>query len=231
MTKISGARPHKYRALQKVADCRVDHVRKAVISQCISVYTFHHGIRLPAAHLHDLGIGKVVMMTGDNQRTAQAVANQLGLDEFHAEVLPEDKAAFIRAEHEAGRKVMMIGDGINDTPALSEADVGIAVSDGAAIAREIADITIATDNLYALPMLRYLSDRLMERINRNYRFIMSFNMGLIGLGVLGIMLPGSSALLHNLSTIAISLESMTSLTDTLPAAMEEPVHQLELRKA
>ncbi len=121
--------------------------------------------------------------------------------------------------------------GINDTPALSEADVGIAVSDGAAIAREIADITIATDNLYALPMLRYLSDRLMERINRNYRFIMSFNMGLIGLGVLGIMLPGSSALLHNLSTIAISLESMTSLTDTLPAALEEPVHQLELRKA
>lgn len=109
--------------------------------------------------------------------------------------------------------------------------MGIAVSDDAAIAREIADITIATDNLYALPMLRYLSDRLMERINRNYRFIMSFNMGLIGLGVLGIMLPGSSALLHNLSTIAISLESMTSLTDTLPAALEEPVHQLELRKA
>lgn len=181
--------------------------------------------------LHDLGIGKVVMMTGDNQRTAQAVADQLGLDEFHAEVLPEDKAAFIRAEHEAGRKVMMIGDGINDTPALSEADVGIAVSDGAAIAREIADITIATDNLYALPMLRYLSDQLMARINRNYRFIMSFNMGLIGLGVLGIMLPGSSALLHNLSTIAISLESMTSLTSTLPEALEEPVHQKELLKA
>ena len=107
--------------------------------------------------------------------------------------------------------------------------MGIAVSDGAAIAREIADITIATDNLYALPMLRYLSDRIMERIN--CRFIMSFNMGLSGLGVLGIMLPGSSALLHNLSTIAISLESMTSLTDTLPAALEEPVHQLELRKA
>ena len=174
---------------------------------------------------------KELKLTGIVLTNAQAVAHQLGLDEFHAEVLPEDKAAFIRAEHEAGRKVMMIGDGINDTPALSEADVGIAVSDGAAIAREIADITIATDNLYALPMLRYLSDRLMERINRNYRFIMSFNMGLIGLGVLGIMLPGSSALLHNLSTIAISLESMTSLTDTLPAALEEPVHQLELRKA
>lgn len=178
--------------------------------------------------LHELGVEKVVMMTGDNHRTAQAVANQLGLDEFHAEVLPEDKAAFIRQEHEAGRKVMMIGDGINDTPALSEADVGIAVSDGAAIAREIADITIATDNLYALPMLRHLSDRLMERIRRNYRFIMSFNMGLIGLGVFGIMLPGSSALLHNLSTIAISLESMTSLTDTLPDSLEEPVHQQKL---
>lgn len=178
--------------------------------------------------LHELGVEKVVMMTGDNHRTAQAVANQLGLDEFHAEVLPEDKAAFIRQEHEAGRKVMMIGDGINDTPALSEADVGIAVSDGAAIAREIADITIATDNLYALPMLRHLSDRLMERIRRNYRFIMSFNMGLIGLGVFGIMLPGSSALLHNLSTIAISLESMTSLTETLPDSLEEPVHQQKL---
>ena len=178
--------------------------------------------------LHQLGIEKVAMMTGDNERTARAVAEKLGLDEYHAEVLPEDKAEFIRKEHELGHKVIMIGDGINDTPALSEADVGIAVSDGAAIAREIADITIATDNLYALPMLRYLSDRLMNRIHRNYRFIMSFNLGLIGLGVLGVMVPGNSALLHNLSTIAISLESMTSLVKDAPEALQEPMNQLLL---
>lgn len=178
--------------------------------------------------LHEMGVEKVVMMTGDNQRTARAVADRLGLDEFHAEVLPEDKAAFIRSEHEQGRKVMMIGDGINDTPALSEADVGIAVSDGAAIAREIADITIATDNLYALPMLRWLSDRLMHRIHTNYRFIMSFNMALIAMGVAGIMVPGSSALLHNMSTIAISLESMTSLTKKLPESLEGPVAEQKL---
>jgi len=166
--------------------------------------------------LHRMGMKKVVMMTGDNERTARAVAAKLGLDEYHAEVLPEDKAAFVKAEHKAGRKVIMIGDGINDSPALSEADAGIAVSDGAAIAREIADITISTDNLYALVMLRYLSHNLMSRIHRNYRVIMSFNTGLIGLGVLGILPPANSALLHNLSTLLIGLDSMTDLAKILP---------------
>ena len=151
------------------------------------------------------------MMTGDNERTARAVAEKVGVDEYHAEVLPEDKAAFIRAEHEAGRKVVMIGDGVNDSPALSEADAGIAISKGAAIAREIADITISADDLYALVELKRLSNALMSRISRNYRTIIGFNGGLIGLGVLGVLPPAASALLHNASTLAIGLKSMTEL--------------------
>jgi len=161
--------------------------------------------------LHELGISKICMMTGDSARTARAVAKQLKLDEFHAEVLPEDKAGFIRKEHEAGRKVIMIGDGINDTPALSEADAGVAISAGAAIAREVADITIKADDLWRIVTLRSLSMALMRRINRNYRTIISFNMLLIALGVAGVLAPATSAMLHNGSTILIGLNSMTDL--------------------
>lgn len=161
--------------------------------------------------LHHLGIDRICMMTGDSERTAAAVARSLNIDEYHAEVLPEDKAAFIRKEHEAGRKVIMVGDGINDTPALSESDCGIAISAGAAIAQEVADVTIKADDLYRLVFLRQLSMALMRRINRNYRTIISFNMLLIALGVAGILPPSSSALLHNTSTILIGLSSMTDL--------------------
>lgn len=161
--------------------------------------------------LHSLGLRRVVMMTGDNEKTARAVAAAVGVDEYHAEVLPEDKAAFVRREHEAGRKVIMIGDGVNDSPALSEADAGIAMGSGAAIAREIADITLAAEDLHTLATLRQLSAALMGRIRHNYRFIMSFNAMLIGLGVAGGLPPATSALLHNASTLAVSLRSMTDL--------------------
>ena len=161
--------------------------------------------------LHECGIEKVVMMTGDNRKTAEAVAAEVGVDEVYAEVLPEDKANFIRAEKAAGRTVIMIGDGVNDSPALSEADAGIAISTGAAIAREIADITIASEDLFELVTLRRLSEALMARIHRNYRTIVGFNFSLIVLGVAGILPPTTSALLHNMSTLAISLKSMTNL--------------------
>ena len=161
--------------------------------------------------LHDCGIKRVVMMTGDNERTAAAVAAAVGVDEYHAEVLPEDKAAFIRKAKAEGHKVIMIGDGVNDSPALSEADAGIAIGTGAAIAKEIADITVSSQNLFELVTLRKLSEALMARIDRNYRFIVGFNLGLIFCGVTGIMLPTTSALLHNMSTLAISLQSMTNL--------------------
>ena len=163
--------------------------------------------------LHECGIGKVVMMTGDNKKTAAAVAAEVGVDDFYAEVLPEDKAAFIRREKEAGRTVVMIGDGVNASPALSEADAGIAISTGAAIAREVADITIASEDLFELVTLRRLSEALMRRIHGNYRFIVSFNLMLIVLGVIGILPPATSALLHNASTLAISLRSMTNLLE------------------
>lgn len=163
------------------------------------------------AALHDCGIKKVVMMTGDNKKTAAAVAAAVGIDEFHAEVLPEDKASFVRAEHEAGRCVIMIGDGVNDTPALSEADVGIAINTGAAIAKEIADITIASEDLFELVTLRKLSEALMERIHHNYRFIVGFNFMLILLGVGGVIQPTTSALFHNMSTLGVGLKSMTNL--------------------
>ena len=161
--------------------------------------------------LHACGISKGVMMTGDNHKTAQAVAREVGVDQFYAEVLPEDKANFIRREKAAGRKVIMIGDGVNDTPALSEADVGIAINTGAAIAREIADVTIASEDLFELVILRRLSQQLMRRIQRNYRFIVAFNCMLIALGVTGVIQPTASALLHNASTLGISLDSMTDL--------------------
>ncbi len=161
--------------------------------------------------LHDCGIDKVVMMTGDNERTAAAVAKAVGVDEYYAGVLPEDKANFIRKEREAGRCVIMIGDGVNDSPALSEADAGIAINTGAAIAKEIADITISSEDLFELVTLRKLSEALMERIHRNYRFIVAFNLMLIICGVAGVIQPTTSALLHNISTLGISLRSMTNL--------------------
>ena len=165
------------------------------------------------AQLKELGLHKIVMMTGDSYRTAQAVAKEVGVTEFHAEVLPEDKAAFVRKEHEAGRKVIMIGDGVNDSPALSEADAGVSISTGAAIAREVADITISAEDLRCLITMRKISDALMARIHGNYRFIISFNMMLIILGVAGILPPTTSALLHNMSTLGISLKSMTNLLE------------------
>lgn len=157
------------------------------------------------------GIQKIVMMTGDSERTASSIAAKVGVDEYYSEVLPEDKACFIEREKAGGNKVIMIGDGINDSPALSAADVGIAISDGAEIAREIADITIAADNLYEIVTLKLLSDSLMKRIQKNYRWIVGINTGLILLGVSGLIQPTTSALLHNTSTLAISLKSMQKL--------------------
>lgn len=161
--------------------------------------------------LKELGIGKIVMMTGDSERAASSIAKKVGVDEYYSEVLPEDKARFIEQEKRHGRKVIMIGDGINDSPALSAADVGIAISDGAEIAREIADITIAADDLYEIVTLKQLSDGLMKRIQQNYRVIVGFNTGLIVLGVTGILMPATSALMHNLSTLGISLKSMKNI--------------------
>ena len=163
------------------------------------------------AALHKAGIKKVVMMTGDNEKTAAAVARAVGVDEYRAEVLPEDKAEFIRREKAAGHTVIMIGDGVNDTPALSEADVGIAINTGAAIAKEISDITVSSEDLFKLVTLRKISSALMERINRNYRFIVSFNFLLIVCGVTGVIQPTTSALLHNMSTLGIGIKSMTDL--------------------
>ncbi|MBR2561797.1 MAG: heavy metal translocating P-type ATPase [Eubacterium sp.] len=157
------------------------------------------------------GIGKTVMLTGDDQKIASVIADQLGVDDYQAEILPEDKAAYIRSEQDSGRTVIMIGDGINDTPALSLADVGIAVGSGAVIAREVADVTIEAEDLHELVWLKQLSDSLMLRIRRNYRFVMGFNGALIALGAFGILPPAASAILHNTSTILLSLNSMTEL--------------------
>ena len=163
--------------------------------------------------LKKAGLKKIVMMTGDSERTAKAIAKKVGVDEYYAEVLPEDKANFVEKEKAEGRKVIMIGDGINDSPALSAADVGIDISEGAEIAREIADITVAADDLAEILVLRMLSNRLMKRIHKNYRFIVTFNAGLILLGVGGILQPTTSALLHNTSTLYIGLKSMGNLLD------------------
>ena len=182
--------------------------------------------------LKALGIDKVVMMTGDNKKTAHAVARMVGVDEFHAEVLPEDKASFIQKEHRLGRKVIMVGDGINDSPALSEADAGIAISAGAAIAKEVADITIQEGDLYELVILKKLSNRLMKRIHGNYNFIIGFNAMLIALGLAGIMTPSNSALFHNISTIATGLKSMTPLIpeEEIEADKEEVLEAGKRRK-
>ena len=161
--------------------------------------------------LRDLGVKNAVMLTGDSPRTAAAIAKELGVDDFRAGVLPADKAEYVAAMRREGHTVLMVGDGINDSPALSEADAGIAISDGAAIAREIADITIAADSLWELVRLRQLAMALMHRIQNNYRFVIGFNGALIGLGVAGILPPTTSAMLHNLSTLGVSLHSMSAL--------------------
>ena len=202
---------------QKFADIsdEYSHLYLAVSGVLTAVICISDPLRKEAKDaikaLHALGVKNVVMMTGDNEKTAAAVAREVGVDEYHAEVLPEDKAKFIREEKTAGRTVIMIGDGVNDTPALSEADVGIAINTGAAIAKEIADITISSEDLFEIVKLRELASALTKRIDRNYRFIVGFNFMLIVLGVAGFIQPTTSAMLHNMSTLGISLKSMTNL--------------------
>ena len=185
--------------------------------------TIPEGKKEIIAKLKKLGISKVVMMTGDSDRVASVIAKKVGVDEYHSEVLPEDKASFVEAEKNAGRKVIMVGDGINDSPALSAADVGIAISDGAQIAREIADVTVGADDLHELVTLKKISNGLMERIHRNYRLIVGINTSLIVLGVAGVFPPTTSALLHNTSTLLISLKSMNNLLDEKEEVTEENV--------
>lgn len=191
------------------------HLYLAVSGVLAAVICIEDPLRAEAkqiiTELKKLGIKHIVMMTGDNEKTACSVARAVGIDEYYSEVLPEDKAAFVRSEHENGHKVIMLGDGVNDSPALSQADVGIAISDGAAIAREVADIMIGSDDLYSLVTLKRLSDALMTRIHSNYRKIIGFNLMLIILGVAGILPPATSALLHNALTLEISVKGMTNL--------------------
>ena len=193
------------------------HLYLAIEKQLVAVICIEDPLREEAAEMvRDLkkaGIRKVVMMTGDSERTAAAIAKRVGVDEYYAEVLPEDKANFVEKEKAEGRKVIMIGDGINDSPALSAADAGIAISDGAEIAREIADITIAADDLREVVTLKLLANAMMKRIHKNYRNIVGINSGLILLGVTGIVQPTVSALLHNASTLMISLGNMKNLLD------------------
>lgn len=193
------------------------HLYLAVEGMLSAVICIEDPLRDEAAavvtSLKKAGISKVVMMTGDSERTAAVIAKKVGVDEYYAEVLPEDKAAFVEREKAKGRKVIMIGDGINDSPALSAANVGIAISDGAEIAREIADITVGSDDLYQIVTLKYISNALMKRIKSNYRKIVGFNSGLIALGVAGVLPPTTTALLHNGSTILISVNSMKNLLE------------------
>ena len=197
------------------------HLYLCIDGELAAVICIHDPLRREAREavraLHESGFANVVMMTGDNRRTAEAVAAEVGVDAVYAEVLPEDKAAFIRQEKAKGHTVIMVGDGVNDSPALSEADAGVAISTGAAIAREIADITVASEDLFALITLRRLGEALMERIHGSYRFIVGFNLTLIALGVAGVLPPATSALLHNGSTLGISLKSMTDLGPELPS--------------
>ena len=193
------------------------HLYLAVEGKLSAVICIEDPLRDEAAavvtSLKKAGISKVVMMTGDSERTASVIAKKVGVDEYYAEVLPEDKAAFVEREKAKGRKVIMIGDGINDSPALSAANVGIAISDGAEIAREIADNTVGSDDLYQIVTLKYISNALMKRIKSNYRKIVGFNSGLIALGVAGVLPPTTTALLHNGSTILISVNSMKNLLE------------------
>ena len=203
------------------------HLYMAIDGVLVAVICIEDPLRLEAveviAKLKKLGISKVVMMTGDSDRVASVIAKKVGVDEYHSEVLPEDKASFVEAEKNAGRKVIMVGDGINDSPALSAADVGIAISDGAQIAREIADVTVGADDLHELVTLKKISNGLMERIHRNYRLIVGINTSLIVLGVAGVFPPTTSALLHNTSTLLISLKSMNNLLDEKEEVTEENV--------
>lgn len=193
------------------------HLYLAIEGKLSAVICIEDPLRDEAAavvtSLKKAGISKVVMMTGDSERTASVIAKKVGVDEYYAEVLPEDKAAFVEKEKDKGRKVIMIGDGINDSPALSAANVGIAISDGAEIAREIADITVGSDDLYQIVTLKYISNALMKRIKSNYRKIVGFNSGLIALGVAGVLPPTTTALLHNGSTILTSVNSMKNLLE------------------
>ena len=193
------------------------HLYMAIENRLAAVICIEDPLRDEAAavvnSLKTAGIKKVVMMTGDSERTASAIAARVGVDEYYSEVLPEDKASFVEKAKAEGHKVIMIGDGINDSPALSAADIGIAISDGAEIAREIADVTIGADNLYEIVTLKVLSNALMKRIHKNYRTIVGFNTGLIVLGVAGVLQPTVSALLHNTSTLVITLKSMQNLLD------------------
>ena len=196
-------------------DC--SHLYMAIEGKLAAVICIEDPLREEAVEvireLRKAGLSKIVMMTGDSERTAKAIAKRVGVDEYYAEVLPEDKAEFCEREKAAGRKVIMIGDGINDSPALSAANVGIAISDGAEIAREIADITVGADNLKELVTLKKISNGLIKRISHNYHSIVGFNAGLIALGVAGIIMPTTSALLHNTSTLIIGLRSMQNLLD------------------
>lgn len=208
---IPAGMQHKFEMLP--SGC--SHLYLAIENELAAVICIEDPLRQEAAEvirsLKDSGISKVVMMTGDSERTACEIARMVGVDEYYSEVLPEDKAGFIEKEKAAGKKVIMIGDGVNDSPALSAADVGIAISDGAEIAREIADITVSGDNLYQVVALKKISNGLMRRIQGNYRMIVGINTGLILLGVFGVIQPTASALLHNTSTLAISLKSMENL--------------------
>ena len=191
------------------------HLYMAIDGYLAAVISIEDPLRGEAAEvikqLKAEGISKIVMMTGDSDRIAANIAEKVGVDEYYSEVLPEDKAGFVAKEKAAGRKVIMIGDGINDSPALSEANVGIAISDGAEIAREIADVTVGADNLYEIVTLKRLSNAMMKRIHKNYRQIVGINTALIVLGVAGVFQPTMSALFHNTSTILISMNSMKNL--------------------
>ena len=210
---IPGGEQEKYDALPAA----YSHLYLCIDGELAAVICIHDPLRREAKDavkaLHESGFTNVVMMTGDNRRTAESVAAEVGVDAVYAEVLPEDKAAFIRQEKEKGHTVIMVGDGVNDSPALSEADAGIAISTGAAIAREIADITVASEDLFELVTLRKLSEALMARIHGSYRFIVAFNLSLITLGVAGVLPPAISALLHNTSTLGIGLKNMTDLLE------------------
>lgn len=201
------------------------HLYLAIENQLAAVICIEDPVREEAADairaLRETGIKKIVMMTGDSERTAAAIARKVGVDEYYSEVLPEDKARFVENEKKLGNKVIMIGDGINDSPALSAADAGVAISDGAAIAREIADITIAADDLNEIVTLRLISTGLMGRIRKNYRFIVGFNTALIVLGVAGVIQPTTSSLLHNTSTLLIGMKSMKNLLGDTDAAYKK----------
>ena len=200
------------------------HLYMAIEGKLAAVICIEDPLRAEAPqiikNLKAAGISKVVMMTGDSDRTAKAIAKRVGVDVYYSEVLPEDKANFVEQEKAAGRKVIMIGDGINDSPALSAADIGIAISDGAEIAREIADVTMSGDDLSEIVTLKLISNKLMKRIHKNYRNIVGFNTALIILGVTGILQPTVSALLHNTSTLYISLKSMENLLEEENEARE-----------